>query len=272
MDDARERSIKAELAEAATLANMVQIAGPELRGTLGLDARSIGGGVVARMAAAPDVPSLTRALGLGLVEPLTEATLEAALNYLRDAGGSALLVQLSPHAETPEVLAMLADRGLERGRTWAKMMRPAGPTQDVSTALRVDKVGPERADEFARVIITGFEMPDVMIPFARAQLEAPGWAAYAAFDGDELVAAGSMFVHDDVAQLAGAATLPSHRGRGAQLALMAARITEAQQLGAAWVTAETGSETPDDPNPSLHNMRRAGMEELYARQNWVLRL
>ena len=270
--DARDRSRLAELTEAAALENMVEIAGEDLRATLGLDCRRVGGGVVARMGAAPDVPSFTRALGLGFTEPLTGDVLDESLDYLRDAGGAALLVQLSPFVETPEVLQLLASRGLERGRTWAKMMRPIGPPPQARCELRIEKVGPEHSDEFAHVLLTGMEMPMVMAPFAKAQMDAPGWSTFAAFDGGTMVATGSMFVHEDVAQLAGAATLETHRGRGAQLALMAARIEEAASQGASWVTAETGSEEPDDPNPSLHNMRRAGMEELYARQNWLLRL
>lgn len=272
MVDARELSRLAELAEAATLASMVDIAGAEMREALGLSYQRIGGGVVARMDAAPDVPSFTRALGLGMTEPLTDEVLDTALDYLRGAGGAVLLVQLSPFAETPEVLDMLAARGFERGRTWSKMMRPVGPPPSAPTDLRIERAGREHREEFARVLITGMEMPEVMIPFAAAQLDAPGWTAYAAFDGDALVATGSLFVHEQVAQLAGAATLPSHRGRGAQLALMAVRVEAAADLGAGWVTAETGSETPGESNSSLHNMRRAGMEQLYERQNWLLRL
>src|SRR5207245_6795471 len=98
------------------------------------------------------------------------------------------------------------------------------------------------------------------------QATASGWAAWGAFDGDQIVACGMLFLHNGVGQLSGAATLPSHRGRGAQLALMKARIEAAAGLGARWITAETGSETPEDPNPSLHNMCRAGLELLYHRR------
>ena len=268
--DARGQSRIAEATEAATYASMVDIAGPEVRSAIGLECRRIGSGLAVRMAAAPDVPVFTRAFGFD--EPPTAAELDEAVDYLRAAGGSAVLLQLSPHLETPDVLALLEERGLTRGHTWAKMIRPIGPAPAVATDLRIERVGPDRADEFADVLLTGMQMPAVMAPFAAAQVTAPGWTAYAAFDGDRIVATGSLFRSGDAGQLAGAATLPSHRGRGAQLALMAVRIDEAARLGARWITAETGSETPDDPNPSLHNMRRAGLEELYARQNWVLRL
>ena len=83
---------------------------------------------------------------------------------------------------------------------------------------------------------------------------------------------GALFVHGPCGQLSGAATLPEARGRGAQSALMAARIALARDLGLSYVTAETGSETPENPNPSLHNMHRAGLETLYERRNWLLDL
>lgn len=41
--------------------------------------------------------------------------------------------------------------------------------------------------------------------------------------------------------------------------------------GCRWIGTETGSESPYSPNPSLHNMRRLGFTELYARENWLWR-
>jgi hypothetical protein len=52
---------------------------------------------------------------------------------------------------------------------------------------------------------------------------------------------------------------------------MARRITDAVAHGCDWVTTETGAETAEHPNPSLHNMRRSGLTELYERRNWVWR-
>ena len=57
--------------------------------------------------------------------------------------------------------------------------------------------------------------------------------------------------------------------RRAQGALMARRIDESPQPRARYVVTETGAETPDSPNPSLHNMRRMGLSEVYERRNWV---
>jgi GNAT superfamily N-acetyltransferase len=118
----------------------------------------------------------------------------------------------------------------------------------------------------------GMEMPPDLVPWCAAQVGAPGWYAFGAYDGDALVGMGALFAHGRCGQLSGAATLPEARGRGAQSALMAARIALARDLGLEWVTAETGSETRENPNPSLHNMHRAGLATLYERRNWLLDL
>jgi hypothetical protein len=49
------------------------------------------------------------------------------------------------------------------------------------------------------------------------------------------------------------------------------RISDALDAGAEWITSETGAETLDSPNPSLHNMRRLGLGEQYERTNWIWR-
>jgi len=63
-----------------------------------------------------------------------------------------------------------------------------------------------------------------------------------------------------VAQLCGAATLPEHRRRGVQSALLAARLEDAARRGCdlAVVTTQPGSK-------SQENVQRQGFELVYAR-------
>lgn len=60
-----------------------------------------------------------------------------------------------------------------------------------------------------------------------------------------------------------------HRGKGAQAALMAERIAQAQRERCEWVTTETGIAVDRVPTPSLDNMLRAGLGALCIRRNWV---
>jgi ribosomal protein S18 acetylase RimI-like enzyme len=75
----------------------------------------------------------------------------------------------------------------------------------------------------------------------------------------------------DAVALFGAATLPEGRNRGAQGALLDARIREARDRGIRYASAETWLENEENPNPSQHNMRRAGLTEVHTRPNWVWR-
>jgi GNAT superfamily N-acetyltransferase len=64
------------------------------------------------------------------------------------------------------------------------------------------------------------------------------------------------------------ATLPEYRGRGAQSAILAARIEHARRLGCATVVTETGELADDRPSSSYRNIVRAGFREAGVRRNY----
>jgi GNAT superfamily N-acetyltransferase len=110
---------------------------------------------------------------------------------------------------------------------------------------------PSLAEMFAAV----FESKDLLV--------------YAARDGEEMVAVSCVLVHGESAEFSGTATLPSHRGRGAQSALLAARAEAAVAAGVEWFIVETGKPAPGRSNTSLNNLFRAGFTPLYDRRNWI---
>lgn len=97
----------------------------------------------------------------------------------------------------------------------------------------------------------------------------PGWRHYLAFDGDQAVATGALNLRDHIGWLGVGSTLPSHRRRGAQGALMARRVRDGISLGCRWLVTETGEDLPARPNPSYHNMLRTGFTLAYQRLNYV---
>jgi len=266
------RGVLAERTEAATVTSLVGLMAPELARGLGARLQPVAGGTGVRVDDAPGFAFLNRVLAVGLDRPLSGADLDEIAEFQSGEGRKVALLQLAPFVETPEAVELLGSRGWRRGGTWVKMMRAAGDPPATTTGLRIAPVPPDDAAAYGEVQCIGMEMPPDLAPWCAAQVGAEGWHAFGAYDGDRLVGMGALFVHGRCGQLAGAATLPDERGRGAQSALMAARIALARDLGLAWVVAETGSETPQQPNPSLHNMRRAGLELLYERQNWLLDL
>jgi hypothetical protein len=99
----------------------------------------------------------------------------------------------------------------------------------------------------------------------------PGWTHYLGFDGELPVAAGAMYVIDDIAWLGFGATLESHRGRGGQSAIFHRRLADARTLGCRLAFTETGPDSDEEPNHSYRNMVRLGFQLGYHRPNWVRR-
>ena len=265
----------AELGEAEYMYRFFALADDATREALGMAQTRIGGGKVTVMANDPTGGFWNRTIGLGVTEPFTPAVLDEVCDFVRAHGGSLTLFQVSPHADPPGWEDLLFGAGVTPGSTWVKFVGDTGDRPDVPTDLRVDVLGPEDGEAYAHVMCAGFGMPlDSPLPawFARVpEWREAGFTTYGAWDGAELVAAATLLTFDGIGSLCGAATLPTHRGRGAQGALMVRRIRDAAAAGCTTVVTETGAETPEEPNPSLHNMRRMGLTELYERRNWIWR-
>jgi hypothetical protein len=78
------------------------------------------------------------------------------------------------------------------------------------------------------------------------------------------IAAAALTVHNGIALLAGACTIPEARRQGAQLALLHARLTFAAKLGVdlAMVVTAPGS-------ASHRNAERQGFRPVYTRAKWL---
>lgn len=93
-----------------------------------------------------------------------------------------------------------------------------------------------------------------------AMRDMAGVTRYAAWRGGEFAGGASFRVTDGIAQFTGAATVPAHRRRGVQTALLQARLAAAAEAGCdvAVVTTQPGSK-------SHQNVQRQGFDLLYAR-------
>lgn len=262
-----------ELGEAEFVLARAERASAETKERLGLRTARIGGGIVAVAANDPTGGFFNVCVGLGQSERLTAAVLAEVTAFATESHAPLLCLQVAPGADPEEWEELLTEAGAAPSRSWVKFAteHPAVPTAE--TDLRIERLGPEHGVDFGRVFTLGFGMPlEGGLPEWFAEIPTwEGFTTYGAWDDGELVGAANLFVSEHSAVLAGAATLPARRGLGAQSALMARRIEDANALGARWVTSETGAETPEMPNPSLHNMRRIGLSERYERQNWIWR-
>ncbi|WP_433365139.1 GNAT family N-acetyltransferase [Actinoplanes sp. CA-142083] len=122
----------------------------------------------------------------------------------------------------------------------------------VEAFLHEDVEGVTSHEEFSREALEAAE---------RDQATSAGAVRYLAWRDGVPVGGGALRVTGDgIAQFAGAATLPEHRRRGVQSALLAARLADARAAGCdlAVVTTRPGS-------PSQSNVQRAGFQLLYSR-------
>jgi hypothetical protein len=256
-----------EFAEAWAVAGVAGAAQPDFVRQTGLRVEHIGSAVALVMERIDHI-LFNRVIGLGLIEPATEAMIDRIVDLYRPYGVR-FAVQLNPTAQPDALPAWLAARGIERRDSWLKFIRGVAPPPPAPTDLRIAAIGPEFAAAYAETISTVFEMPPLFRPWAQANIGRPGWRHYLASDGDQPVATAALFVREGIGWLGEAGTLSVARGRGAQSALLARRITDAAALGCRRLVVETGDDTPQEPNPSAHNVRRAGFQLAYRRPNYM---
>lgn len=154
------------------------------------------------------------------------------------------------------------------GYAWMKFLRPADAEAGAPTDLVIEQVGPAGGLDFAGPVRVAFGMPEDFEGWLSQLPGRPGWTCLVAYDGEAAVGAGAMYVSGDQAWLGLGATLPEARGRGAQSAILAARVALAAQQGADHVVTETGVREPGRRGNSYRNILRAGFEEAGARMNW----
>jgi hypothetical protein len=253
-----------EFGEAEAYADLFRAAPSDL----GLRVERIGT-AVALLAPRFPIILLNRVIGLGVREPASLATLETLLALYQQAGIHTFALQVSPATQPPELVDWLQARHLHPRDNWAKVYRRPDTDIMVPTDLRIERIGPRDAAHFARVASTAFGMPDSLRPWLEQSVGRPGWRHYLAFDGELPVATGALFMQGATGWLGAGSTLPSHRRRGAQGALMAQRIRDAAGDGCVWVVTETGEDLPHQPNPSFHNMLRTGFVLAYRRPNYI---
>ena len=226
------------------------------RPVYGPDAIDVAGATCLRAPYAPDSPMLNRVVGLGVDRPVAEAELDEALGAMDD---STFYVGVSPSSD-PALDRLLEARGLEEGWGWMLFERAPLPAPAVRTPLALGEVTNDDADEWAAVVTAGYGLPEESATRLAAAPGSGGWTAFLARDGDEPAAAAAVWVDPPAAYFGFAATLPEHRGKGAQGALFAARIERALALGCTTLVTETGELRDGSPSSSYRNILRLGFE------------
>ncbi|MDX6479904.1 MAG: hypothetical protein QOG85_414 [Gaiellaceae bacterium] len=243
-----------ELAEAEAFGSLFESAGlPVLR---------IAGAVCFAAPGVPDI-QLNRVAALGVARPPTDEELGEIEAFFVAAG-----TRCAISTADPALGDRLRARGYTAGYSWMKFARDSSPpAAPAGTQLTVE----ETADplEFGRTVGTAFGLPDAVASFFGGIVGREGWTMLVARDGVTPVGGAALFVHRGVGWLGIAGTLPEHRGKGAQNALLAARIERGRELGAHAFTTETGEQVAGRPGGSYRNILRAGFAESYLRPNFA---
>lgn len=149
---------------------------------------------------------------------------------------------IAPAADSGAGLTIEALRG-EDERTWTDIAVTAFTNLDGSGSAADDSIPTD-------------DLREAMNDFAGA----PGFRRYLARLDGEPVGVGNMRIDGDLAQVAGAGTLPAARGRGVQKALLARRLADARAAGATLAVVTTSPGTR-----SQQNVMRRGFILLYTR-------
>ncbi len=177
--------------------------------------------------------------------------------------GRSFWVSLDPAAGLDEALR---ERGFVEDYVWQKFARGL-ESVDATTDLRISDA--RSPADFGTVFTDGYGLPPALAEFAAAVVGRAGWHCFVAYDGRAAVGAGALFESGDAGWLGAAATLPSHRGRGAQSAILAARVERARERGLQALITETGVPRDGRPGASYRNIVKSGFEPTYVRPNYA---
>ncbi|HET8696446.1 MAG TPA: hypothetical protein VFO94_03105 [Gammaproteobacteria bacterium] len=222
---------------------------------------------------APKLPVtfLNRVIGLGVHEPAEESDVDALVARFRAAGLADYWIHLNPAARPAALEGWLAARGfaLAPRKTWAKFLRGPEPRSAAVDGLAIRLAEPREADAVGELVCGAFGMPPALAAWFAALVGRKGWRVFVGEANGRIVTTGSMFVRGATAWLGIGATHADFRKRGAQNAMLAARINAAAAEGCTVLATETGESVAGEVNPSLNNIRRAGFVQVCSRLNYT---
>ena len=214
---------------------------------------------------------LTQTFGLGLFSAPTHDSL-AAIEAFFTERGAPVFHETCPIADIA-LLSLLPDRGyrpVEQGTVLYQSLTDSSlPAARVDATLEARLIEPGDEERWANAGALGWgetpELADFVRSFGIVSAHSRGTYPFIVDVDGEAVATGALAMHGGVAVLAGASTRAEWRGRGAQAALLVARLHHALAAGCdvALMAAQPGS-------GSQRNAERQGFRIAYTRTKWQL--
>ncbi len=215
----------------------------------------------------------TQTFGLGVFDEITNKELDAIEAFFKQRNAP-VFHEVSPMADS-SLLGLLNERGYCPVELTSVMFRPLDAENEIDLPnnpnIGTRIIGKDEVEIFAKTSADGWssEMPefsDMMMQYCRIGAQSAGALPFIAELDDKAIATGTLYVYDDVALLAGASTIPEARKKGAQNALLAARLNYARERGCtiAMMGALPGSQ-------SQRNAEKNGFRIAYTRTKWQLK-
>lgn len=251
--------------EAKAFIDLHDAAHGRLRGKEQFECVPINGGCTISLPRAPAI-GLNRILGLTTSEDLDEA-----YDWMKKRPGNRFL-QLNVDAASNELRHWIQSKGLlPYGPGWAKLRQTTDTVSLPSpSAVKTRKVRLDEAEVFGAMMCAGFGFPESLTVLWAAIVGRDGWSCFYALDGETPVGTGAMFASGSYAWLGGGTTVPSFRNRGAQKALIQARLQEGADHGVSTFVVETEVPSAEKPNISNSNLAKMGFVHIYNRSNFRL--
>jgi GNAT superfamily N-acetyltransferase len=214
----------------------------------------------------PESP-LTQTFGLGLFQPFLAREFERVEEFFASRGAPTNH-EVSSFVP-PETLGLLGPRGYTPIEASTVLVRPtASASSGEPTSVTVRPIEEDDAPLWCRISGQGWgaesaELGTFVESLGAVVSRARGVTCFLAELDGEPVAAGALNITNGVALLSGASTIPAARRRGAQLALLEARLAFAAARGIdlAMIVTQPGS-------ASQRNAERRGFRPVYTRTKW----
>lgn len=210
---------------------------------------------------------LTQTFGLGLFAEITDDDLDRLEKFFEDRGAP-VFHEVSPLADA-SLMQLLSERGYRPIELTTVMFQEIGQTAELANGVATRVIEPGEEALWARTSADGWssemaELGDFMFNFGRVGATSAGCYSFLAEISEKAVGSGALYMFEDVAILAGASTIKEFRRRGAQAALLAARLKLAAENGCtiAMMGASPGSQ-------SQRNAEKNGFRIAYTRTKWM---
>lgn len=237
----------------------------------GIEARRYGPIQATLVAGLPDTPLLNVLLGASEAGAVSGGHLEAAVGWAESRGVDCRIPIAVDRPEAGAAEDFLNRRGYRRTESLDRYVRETSPPRFSEPAgIEVDDV-PEFMEGFGEYLSEGFGQDLMAGCLFDCLPERDRWRSYVAIgDQGHGIGAATMMIDFGVAMLGFAATDPSERRKGGNLALLRRCIRDAAEAGCHTLFADT-EESLRDPSgrsQAARNLVRAGFRRTVTRPIW----